>query len=196
MAGKKGSTKSNKTSLQKPVKKGITKMARKSAKTSNKSARKLPGFFNLANRKFVILLIVFVAAAGFGTWKLYSTQAAGAGKYEPVVACVNRSPRPKLQWGMTDEKTGEPCIKTLQGFLNASGTGGRQLSIDGDFYDQTKAAVIHFQNNKNFFVGANLKVDGIVGDQTWEQIRIHCHTAQFYVNNKPLADICHTPRNR
>ena len=186
MAATKGSVKSKKTPAKKLTKKGDKKVAKKSvksaktsAKTNSKSTRKLPSFFSFANRKFVILLIVFVAAAGFGTWKLYSTQAAGGGKYPPVVACYKW--KPLLKEGMTVKNSGQTCIWTLQVFLNDRGQG--IIAVDGKFGPQTREAVKRYQRTRG------ITADGIVGGQTWGAMRDHCYATQHGDTN--FHNVCY-----
>jgi N-acetylmuramoyl-L-alanine amidase len=58
-------------------------------------------------------------------------------------------------------------VKTLQTVLNAygyKGADGKQLKADGDFGNNTKFAVVLFQQDEK------LSKDGIVGKATWEKL--------------------------
>ncbi|MCA9334091.1 peptidoglycan-binding protein [Candidatus Saccharibacteria bacterium] len=65
----------------------------------------------------------------------------------------NDGGRPTLRRGSKGED-----VKTLQKALNSKGAN---LDVDGDFGPLTEGAVRRFQNQ------AGIKVDGIVGPQTW-----------------------------
>ncbi|AZH82146.1 peptidoglycan-binding protein [Plantibacter sp. PA-3-X8] len=53
------------------------------------------------------------------------------------------------------------CVANIQTLLNAFKVGGPQLEVDGQFGEQTRAAVVAFQT----YWG--MQVDGVVGAETW-----------------------------
>jgi peptidoglycan hydrolase-like protein with peptidoglycan-binding domain len=54
------------------------------------------------------------------------------------------------------------AVTKLQQLLNVKGAN---IAVDGDFGDETRAAVVWFQQQNG------IAVDGIVGPQTWQALR-------------------------
>ena len=54
-------------------------------------------------------------------------------------------------------------VKEVQRLLNLAGAG---LTVDGDFGEKTRKAVVTFQLNKG------LDADGIVGEKTWLELKL------------------------
>ena len=57
-------------------------------------------------------------------------------------------------------------VRELQSMINGAGDGSSCIPEDGDFGPVTKAAVVKFQTAND------LTVDGIVGEQTWNQLNL------------------------
>jgi peptidoglycan hydrolase-like protein with peptidoglycan-binding domain len=57
-------------------------------------------------------------------------------------------------------------VRELQSMINGAGDGHACIPEDGDFGPVTKAAVVKFQTAND------LTVDGIVGEQTWNQLNL------------------------
>lgn len=166
-------------------------MAQKKAPQKPKaktSKVKTPRFFSLANRKFVVLLVVVLAAAAYGSYKLYSASAGTYKRGYPTVAdCMKFNPDPYLAIGVTNQTQ---CTKTLQGFLNnARSQNSNQgfysywpyLEIDGNFGNKTKLATVVFQNQltsawtlSGYTTFDQLAGDGAVGPTTWRKIEDYC----------------------
>jgi hypothetical protein len=68
-----------------------------------------------------------------------------------------------LQWPLVAIHTHDEDVKSIQYFLDAQ---GQNLTVDGIFGPLTKAAVEAFQS------AHGLRVDGIVGNQTWPALII------------------------
>jgi peptidoglycan hydrolase-like protein with peptidoglycan-binding domain len=57
-------------------------------------------------------------------------------------------------------------VRELQSMINGAGDGHTCIPEDGDFGPVTKAAVVKFQTAND------LTVDGVVGEQTWNQLNL------------------------
>lgn len=57
-------------------------------------------------------------------------------------------------------------VRELQSMINGAGDGQTCIPEDGDFGPVTKAAVVKFQTAND------LTVDGVVGEQTWNQLNL------------------------
>ena len=57
-------------------------------------------------------------------------------------------------------------VRELQSMINGAGDGSKCIPEDGDFGPVTKQAVIAFQTKNG------LVVDGLVGEQTWNQLNL------------------------
>ena len=57
-------------------------------------------------------------------------------------------------------------VRELQSMMNGAGDGSACIPEDGDFGPVTKAAVVKFQTAND------LTVDGVVGEQTWNQLNL------------------------
>ena len=57
-------------------------------------------------------------------------------------------------------------LRELQSMINGAGDGSKFIPEDGDFGPVTKQAVIAFQTKNG------LVVDGLVGEQTWNQLNL------------------------
>lgn len=145
---------------------------RSSKKTAVKK-RGVQSFFNLRNRKFVVLLVLILGFASYGSYKLYSTSAYTSKRAYPTVKeCY--AFKPYLYEGVGGQGA---CVKTLQDFLNHVRVfyGSKlaiwpSLSVDGAFGPRTKLAVTVFQGQTDRIITA----DGKVGPQTWDKIQDQC----------------------
>ena len=57
-------------------------------------------------------------------------------------------------------------VRELQSMINGAGDGSACIPEDGDFGPVTKTAVVKFQTAND------LTVDGVVGEQTWNQLNL------------------------
>lgn len=109
-------------------------------------------------KRYLILLLILATSS---QWS--STQA------QPQVSGYSIARKgtlywPKLQKGTRYSSVKELQISSVKGLQLLLNVRGAKLTIDGQFGSSTEAAAKRFQKSQR------LKVDGIVGYQTWEKL--------------------------
>lgn len=148
--------------------KGKAMAAKSSKKPVKKSNKKLPGFFSFRNKRFVILLIVVVLAAGIGSYVMYKRSSAAT--YKNVVRCS------QLKITLRRGSSG-PCVSSVQNLLNVYRSGWSSISVDGKFGSITEDRVRRFQSANG------LVSDGIVGSKTYAKFQEKCDFSWKYYRN-------------
>src|SRR5690242_2007570 len=98
-----------------------------------------------------VLLMVAAGILTFLSLGFMIPGTASAQQYPPLTSCYNE---------LMDIGVADPCVGAVQQALNALGIPDQPLRVDSIYGDQTKAAVISFQQRHN------LTDDGIAGRQT------------------------------
>lgn len=131
---------------------------------STKSNKNLPGKFSrlFSNKKIVVLVVFVLAFSLVGSYRLYSTSAAGQ---KTVNTCRDRNIT--LRRGSTG-----PCVETVQklmtAFKNFNDPSWPVLRVDGQYGPQTEATVRKYQKL------SGIAADGVVGPQTWRALDLSC----------------------
>ncbi|HTE57657.1 MAG TPA: peptidoglycan-binding protein [Verrucomicrobiae bacterium] len=146
------------------------------AKSSNKGkqvkkASKLPGFFSLSNKKFILLTVFIVGFVVAGSYWLYQSSSARVAKDDSTVQGCEA-----LGVVLKQGSKGS-CVKAVQKVLNSAKTkyGSTAhwgyLTEDGVYGPATALTVAAYQkrvNSSPFFPDRRpIDVDGSVGPQTW-----------------------------
>lgn len=98
------------------------------------------------------MVAILVAAFSFVSVALPTSSASAA-----TTKCVNR------EFTIAQENTKDTCVKYIQRMLNIN--NGSKLAIDGYYGPKTTAQVEYYQKHRT-----NLRVDGIVGNDTWSNL--------------------------
>lgn len=80
---------------------------------------------------------------------------------QPEIAGFSMSQQENLYWPRLKRGQSSSKVRVLQGLLNLKNAG---LKVDGRFGLTTQNAVCSFQKSRK------IKVDGVVGAQTWEKL--------------------------
>jgi peptidoglycan hydrolase-like protein with peptidoglycan-binding domain len=143
-------------------------MAAKGTKQTKtkKTPKKLLGFVNLKNRRFVLMIVVVLGFAAGGTFWLYDSSSAATRKnLNTVSGC--RASGVVLRSGSTGS-----CVQVVQSVLNAANNVYRDaawgdISTDGNYGPVTGLAVTQYQQAINARFNPDIATDGIVGAKTW-----------------------------
>ncbi len=114
-----------------------------------------------------------------GTYRVVVALDDGKGEVAEAVQVIVEPPEPEvpptqadeptLRYGDRDDKPGHGWVTYLQNMLQ--GRGYDPGGIDGVFLGKTLSAARAFQSNEKDVNGEPLKVDGIVGFQTWAALQ-------------------------
>lgn len=152
---------------------------KRSTKKTAPKKRGLPTALSLRNRKFVVLLVLILGFASYGSYKLYSTSAAYPKRAFPYVKECRKFD-PFLYKGVPNQSA---CVKTVQAFYNRIRPYNRdlwgmwpELAVDGIFGDRTKLVTAVFQGNSLVDHGGyTVNNNGAVDYQTWTKITDYCY---------------------
>jgi hypothetical protein len=162
-----------------------------SAKKQTTKQSRLPHI--LGSRRVAVLLVFILAFATFGSYRLYTSRAAGR---PSIHACYQFRNSLVLRQGVTGQAG---CVMALQSFLNrdrmqrgiAPSSGWPNLQVDGDFGPKTKQAVLAFQLTLRK-AGVSIGVDGVVGRETW--LRIYNECVHWGSGPRGMTAFCGIPR--
>lgn len=143
--------------------------------------RKLPSFFSFRNKQFVVLLVIVIGMAGFGSYQIYKNSVAAAFK-SPGSLSWCQANSVTLRQGSSGE-----CVRNLRRFLNdyrrVYGEQNRMFNhtVEPYFDDVTKWNVVVFQQRWGYLLG---NADGIVGPRTYGVIRTICDNVLRHRNSE------------
>lgn len=135
-----------------------------SKKTSRSSAKKGKPSFKVSRKELIVLAIagvLAIGAGGFLAWQQWQANESDA------TSCVNRTFK---------KGSSGTCVKYMQTLVKFHTQ--RSISVDGNFGQKTKDAVIAFQ--KQVGIGQ----DGVVGKTTWKKLCQNKYTSTDKYGNK------------
>lgn len=153
------------------------------AKTNKKPKKKVEYQANFQrNRKIVIISAAILTFAVIGLLVLRNSSAATQYSVGSLGTGCNSTPQlsvgsrgncvSALQKGLNNW-TSAQIAKSGSGKNAANSSAGGYIGVSGNFDEATKNKVMAFQKAKGQ-EGKNLKVDGIVGPQTWAAFTFDC----------------------